>query len=65
MATFANKFSVYAYGDLVRLVFEDCITGTEGIIQAQIVMRTPDAEALSTTITKTVEQLNQTRKPEK
>lgn len=50
MASFVNKFQVYMYGDLVRIVFEDCITGQEGIIATQVVMRTTDAEQLSSVL---------------
>jgi hypothetical protein len=56
MATFSNCFRVFAYGDVVRIVFEDAITGKEGVIQTQVVMRTTDAEQLSTVIADTIKK---------
>jgi len=56
MATFANRFRVYAYGDVVRIMFEDAIEGTEGIVETQIVMRTSDAEALSKVLAETIQK---------
>lgn len=56
MAQFVNKFQVYAYDDLVRIVFEDCVTGTEGLITSQVIMRTVDAEALGTVLGETIKK---------
>jgi len=56
MATFANRFRVYAYGDVVRIMFEDAIEGKEGIVETQIVMRTSDAEVLSKVLMETIQQ---------
>lgn len=59
MAVFANRFRVYAYGDVVRIMFEDAIEGTEGVVQQQVVMRTSDAEQLSKVLAKTIEAQKQ------
>ena len=46
MSVFSNHCNVTCYGDVTRLVFEDCVSGS-GLVQANIVMRTADAEALA------------------
>jgi hypothetical protein len=60
MGDYVNRFQVYAYGDVVRIVFEDCVTGTEGVIQANVVMRTADAEQLGAVL---ADQIRKAKKP--
>lgn len=54
MSNFVNRFHVYAYGDTVRIIFTDCVEGTEGVIQSNLVMRIDDAVALTIAITQAI-----------
>lgn len=46
MSVFANRFQVFCYGATTRIIFEDCVHGKEGVIVANVVMPTGDAEQL-------------------
>lgn len=50
MAHFSNKFGIVDYGDVVRVMFKDCIEDQDGVIQTQVVMRATDAEQLAESI---------------
>lgn len=61
MAVFSNRFHVYAYGEVIRITFEDCIIGTEGVIQTSVVMKTTDAEQLSKAISDAISTTKNTQ----
>lgn len=59
MSVYSNKVTVYHYGDVVRIIFEDCTRDTEGTVVANVVLRSRDSDALAEILNRHIQEKRQ------